>query len=444
MKASDQFERVYVINLKRRPDRRRRLEQLMKDTKWPFKKPIWFDAVDGSKVPPGNGFISGGGAWGCRQSWSRILEECLNEEVKSVLVLEDDAVWRDDFASQVKGFFDRVPSDWECVFLGGQNMATPRIIVDGVGRSKNTQRTHAIGLRGGGIRKAYHCMVTSDRHIDHRFGPESGRWTTTYQPVPFLIGQDSTQSDISGRKDHARFWASPKNDFPICWIRCPQQVADSLTEYGFHRGFDRDGNGRDRGLAAAFPQPGEYAGGLKNFVSPASWEAASFVDGAGVVTIWDVNATAECEEAVMRELPDRAKVFEFNTLAEGLRLLLDEYGKDVVRLRRDQRLHPVLLLKTAGPIVERLRNEGRVHTGRWRDPVTGIDRGLLQFFEVEGRSLKKWFTVLEKEARETNVPVGIYHPKADEEVAATTGRRVLVVDATDYETAIKQIEEGTR
>ena len=441
MKLQELFQRVVVISLKRRQDRRRRIEKLMKATGWPFKKPIWFDAIDGGSglIPVPRGFISGGGAWGCKQSWTRVLEDAMADNITSILVMEDDAIWRPTFEDECQTFFENIPQDWQVAFLGGQNMATPRQVVPGIGRTANTQRTHAIALRGNGIRFAYGVMAYSDRHIDHRFGPAAGKLNKSYQPLSFIVGQDSTQSDISGRKDHARFWSSPDRSYPVCFLNASQDVAEALTEFGFHFGFDLNDDGLDRGLCTMFPKSGMYTGGIGKFLSTVSWEAASFSDGVGITTIWHPNAV--CSSKVKNELPKRTVVTPyFDDLETAISWLADQFGSDVVRPRADRMRQPVALLKCPDEIVHELAKQGLVHIGRWRDEKTNLDKGLIQFFEVGGTNLLTWYKVLEREARETNVPVGIHHPKATFELAETCGRRVVIVDAVTIEEAKKQLE----
>jgi hypothetical protein len=84
------FERVYVLNLESRPDRWQAFRsRLLPD--WPFAEPKRVQAVDGRLVPPPAWWRSGPGSWGCYRSHLSLLEDCLNENVGSVLLMEDDA-----------------------------------------------------------------------------------------------------------------------------------------------------------------------------------------------------------------------------------------------------------------------------------------------------------------------------------------------------------------
>ena len=288
-------------------------------------------------------------------------------------------------------------------------------------------------------------MMDADWHIDHKFGPESGKWGTAYQPEPFLVGQDACKSDISGRNDHTRFWMAPSKTYPVCWIQCPADVLTKLSQYGFHRGFDRTSNGRDRGLASCFPRPGNYAGRIKKFLSHASWEAASFEDDPGIVTVWDPNATEACSEKLLREMPERTFIAKFETFEEGIELLRNHFGDDLVRMRRDQKLLPIVLVKSPADVVKQLKDTNLLHFGRWINKQSHIDQGLIYFFDkFAGTDLTEWYKVLSKEAEGTGVPVAVWHPKATVEVCETTGRDVLVVDSMTIEGAVAQIQEGTK
>ena len=62
---ADWFERVVVVNLRRRPDRLTAFQREIAQCNWPFKQPVVFEAIDGNKVPVPQGWVAGGGAWGC-------------------------------------------------------------------------------------------------------------------------------------------------------------------------------------------------------------------------------------------------------------------------------------------------------------------------------------------------------------------------------------------
>lgn len=200
------FDRVILISLKKRHDRRVKFcEQLVKKG-WPFQQPQLFDAVDGSIVPSPVGWQAGGGTWGCLASHRRVLEQAIMDDVKSILVLEDDAYPVDDF-ERCAEFFAAVPEDWQMLMLGGQHIRRPDRVDKGVVQCLNTQRTHAYAVRGQMLRDLY-ALWSSGRsvtHADHILGTFQQNYIV-YAPDPFLFGQAEGKSDISGQHQPSRSW----------------------------------------------------------------------------------------------------------------------------------------------------------------------------------------------------------------------------------------------
>ncbi|GAB4133018.1 MAG: hypothetical protein Kow0040_14690 [Thermogutta sp.] len=210
------FERVYVINLERRADRLKQFfDGLPKD--WPFRVPERWPAVDGKKCPPPPWWKAGRGAWGCYKTHVGVLERCLNEGVQSVLILEDDAVFNEHFATQAKRFLEALPTRQGMIYFGGQHLFQerhpPQKINDHVFLAYNINRTHAYGIFGHeAIETVYVHLHRHDwkekHHIDHHYGRihESGK-IPVFCPAQWLVGQRAGKSNISGRENaNNQFW----------------------------------------------------------------------------------------------------------------------------------------------------------------------------------------------------------------------------------------------
>jgi len=212
------FDRVYVINLPRRTERWEAFsERLPAD--WPFRIPERYAAIDGGLATPPDWWKEGGGAWGCYKAHLRILEDCLSNEINSVLILEDDAVCVEGFAEKVQDFWKHLPEDWEMVYLGGQhiqeNMGLPRKINDWVYHPFNVNRCHCYGFRGRRmLERAYkHLNNFADwkalHHVDHYLGELHKQMTTgLYVPKEWLVAQSEGKSDICGKDLELRLFPS--------------------------------------------------------------------------------------------------------------------------------------------------------------------------------------------------------------------------------------------
>ncbi len=209
------YDRVVCINLERRPDNWEQFKAGI-PSGFPFGTVERFAALDGRKVPRPDWWRGGGGAWGCYCSHRRIIEECLNNDVKSVLIFEDDAQFCDGFAQKVAAFHNHLPNDAQWIYYGGQHLRqavqTPQRVNDFVYTPFNVNRTHAYGIVGTeAMRTMYKHLCRKDwttaHHIDHHYGRLCQKQTLkTYCPAQWLVDQRGGRSDVAGREKDAVHW----------------------------------------------------------------------------------------------------------------------------------------------------------------------------------------------------------------------------------------------
>ena len=213
---SEMFERVYVINL---PRRKERLETFFRQVPadWPFRYPTQYAAVDGGLATQPDWWNGGGGAWGCYKTHLRILEDCLNHEINSVLILEDDAVFVEGFTEKIQTFWKHLPEDWGMVYFGGQhiqeNQGLPRKINEWVYHPFNINRTHCYGVRGRKMLERVYKHLNNfsnwkvAHHIDHYLGELHKQLETGfYAPKEWLVAQSEGKSDICGKDLESRLF----------------------------------------------------------------------------------------------------------------------------------------------------------------------------------------------------------------------------------------------
>lgn len=287
----DIFDRVIVINLARRADRLSSFRARMQEIEWPFLPPTVHRAIDGQAVPTPVGWTMGGGTWGCLQSHRQILEQAIMDGIKTLLVLEDDAVMRSDFVARSAEFLAAVPCDWDQLMLGGQHISPPKQLKPGLVQCTNCQRTHAYAIRGKMLRDLYSVWSSSSTvtHCDHVMGPFQ-RGYHVYAPDPFLFGQSRTVSDISGTRNPQKFWQAPRGDEPIFLLRCPRRVVGELRARGVHTGYQRHPESDiDLGLIAALTPFNESR--LRKWVDDLQWEVSS--ETGWVLGVWHPAVTPE-------------------------------------------------------------------------------------------------------------------------------------------------------
>lgn len=361
------FDRVALINLDQRVDRLGSFRAKLEDIPC-LHEYIRYRAVDGNKTSVPGFFISGGGAYGCRQSHLRVLEDALMDNVNTLLVLEDDVRFCRDFEQKLRAFLLTVPDDWHGLMIGGQDQATPTETgIPGVARSVDTQRTHAFIVRGKeAMQSLYQIWARSDRHVDHLLGTWQSNFNV-YQPVPFLCGQDDYKSDISGRSDGVRYWdAAVVNDTstPIYVVSCDRATIERLRVLGLHTGYSRDPiKGYDKGLIA---------------LSEVMWPAEQLTEWASLIA-YQAHERYDVPGIWFSPLPERS-ILDARMGRPVKHVTADtvQQGVEAIPALLPQWLAANIVWCWQGrgqEILEGLNHHG-FHRGRWKDEITGLDNGI--------------------------------------------------------------------
>jgi hypothetical protein len=149
-----------------------------------------------------------------------LIEDAINNKYESILLLEDDGTFVDQFTSKVQAFLERLPKDWGMIYLGGQhlfiNSHPPEKVNEWVYRPFNVNRTHAFALHQSMMLKVYNHLCNNNwqrgNHIDHHLGRlHQRRQDPIYCPKEWLIGQAAGKSDISCRNVVNRIWRSSES-----------------------------------------------------------------------------------------------------------------------------------------------------------------------------------------------------------------------------------------
>jgi hypothetical protein len=216
MSSNEFFERCHCVNLDRRPDRWHLFQSGMPPG-WPFPPVERFRAADGVTETPPPGWPHGPGAWGCYLSHRRLLSGAARGGTPSLLVLEDDVVFVEDFPALARAFLASLPRDWGAVYLGGEHTCSPEILLTelyegcpGILRPWGVRRTHAYGLRGPALAKVARWLElrTPEQEVDDELWRAlRALGVPTYCPTPWLAGQSGSPSDISpAGASSGNFW----------------------------------------------------------------------------------------------------------------------------------------------------------------------------------------------------------------------------------------------
>ncbi len=263
MKLEEAFERIVIINLPFKVDRKIRLAKHLEEIGISDPAVIrWERGICGDWTPPPAWWGAGNGAWGCLMSHLRIAQDAVHDKLANYCVLEDDVCFHPHSPAMLGSLMAELPSDWGQVYLGGQFLhQEPVAVTPWVVRPHNVNRTHAFALSKDTIpRFLQHIMHAPDYfdvktwdveapekshncyHIDHQLGcaHERVHWKT-YAPKWWLAGQEAGSSNISGQCNPRMWWhwRDQGYNLPFFFLEtnATKQQRDSVRPF-IHAGFN--------------------------------------------------------------------------------------------------------------------------------------------------------------------------------------------------------------
>lgn len=137
------FDKVYCINLDRRPDR---WEKSIKEFEKHNIEAERFTAQDGQLLnidfdKPYKGELGG------TISHLNVIKEAKRLNLKNVLILEDDVEFINDFNKVFKEKYNYIPNDWDSLYFGGNHTGGIQKINPFIGKIFRTYAIHAYAVK---------------------------------------------------------------------------------------------------------------------------------------------------------------------------------------------------------------------------------------------------------------------------------------------------------
>ncbi|MFA4972285.1 MAG: glycosyltransferase family 25 protein [bacterium] len=266
------FDKVYVLNLDRRPERLRSFWKGYSQSGWPFQTPERVSGLDGSKLPLPAWWTQTGGALGCLFSYFRIFEDAITHGHDAIFVFEDDCTFSADCSERILPFMDSVPSDWEQIYLGGllRGMIKypPSQVNEHVVALRGITGTWATGYRLPFMQKWYKWAwehlynarpLGGKCHLDWMFCSYQCEFAPkVYAPHPWICGMMPGASDICWRvysREHFFNWTDNHVDLNSEIISAVNdQVLFPLAQLNFNCGNGPFSGEVSWGVRKAIPQ----------------------------------------------------------------------------------------------------------------------------------------------------------------------------------------------
>ena len=187
------FDQIYLINLKRRPDR---LRDFFKNNNKHFsEKDIKiFEAIDGKNIEDQSWEYSKG-ALGCRLSHLEIFKNAVEENHKRILIIEDDAIIKNGFSKKLKYLINKIGNEWDMIYFGGTHNNAPIRNDQHILRLQCTLTTHCYALNIKCIPFLIEKIETDMRWVDCVIADQHAKLRVYGFQKPLAIQQKS-YSDI--------------------------------------------------------------------------------------------------------------------------------------------------------------------------------------------------------------------------------------------------------
>lgn len=144
MGVNDYFDKIYCVNLDRRPDR---WEEAKEEIEKHNLKVERFSGVNGNvdNIVKLNGATDGD--VGCTLSHYNIIKDAKKNDYDVILVLEDDVIFTDNLNELFEEYMKEVPTDWDMLYFGGNHVGGLIHVTPHVAKVKHTYTTHAYAIK---------------------------------------------------------------------------------------------------------------------------------------------------------------------------------------------------------------------------------------------------------------------------------------------------------
>ena len=142
-KLNEYFDKIYCINLDRRPDRKQKCNEQFERIELDVE---FFSAIDKEKILENRSNITTG-QLACLSSHYNIIRKAEKYGHNKILILEDDVVFSDNLQEIFKNSIKDVPSDWMMLYFGGNHLNGTIKITNNVYRMVSSLTTHAYAVK---------------------------------------------------------------------------------------------------------------------------------------------------------------------------------------------------------------------------------------------------------------------------------------------------------
>jgi GR25 family glycosyltransferase involved in LPS biosynthesis len=206
IKVNDFFDQVYLINLKRRPDKLKLCHDLLDKLDIKFKL---FEAIDfcdeipeDYPIKPMHGsFLAkyAPGAFGCYVSHMEVIKDAKKNNYNQILIFEDDVAAEDNFCSLFNQKVKDLPQDWKLFYLGasGHTGVPKKKVTDHISQTFESFTTGSYGIHSSIYDTILEYEKLPSKPIDLFYVRDIQSVHQCYVVTPTIMWQAAGFSDIA-------------------------------------------------------------------------------------------------------------------------------------------------------------------------------------------------------------------------------------------------------
>lgn len=184
------FDKVYCVNLDRRVDRWTECLNEFQKHRIEVER---FSALDGTLLD--NLTILLPGQLGCKLSHLSIIEHAKNNNLKSLVILEDDVEFHQNFNVELDECMSHLPETWNMIFMGANHIQHPTRLNDRIYKLNYSYSAHCYAIHNSVYDLLIELLKSSSEPLDVVYATLQSH-INAYVFNPHLAWQKPGYSDI--------------------------------------------------------------------------------------------------------------------------------------------------------------------------------------------------------------------------------------------------------
>jgi GR25 family glycosyltransferase involved in LPS biosynthesis len=163
MSFNKYFDKLYCINLDKRPDRW--LEAKNEFNKFKIENVERFSGVDGNELKQNLKILNGEA--GILLTHINLIKKCLDDKVSNVLIFEDDVIFTNEI-NYLDDYMNKLPKDWDMIYFGGNHIYGPKPIKinDKILKIDSTVALHCVGIKNTVFEQILQLLPKMAKQVD--------------------------------------------------------------------------------------------------------------------------------------------------------------------------------------------------------------------------------------------------------------------------------------